>query len=257
MFWDDAVLVSEKALAGGELMPITTEAEVIQEHGVNYLGYVVTQNARKKPIAKTQQANPFLPYEPAMYVGEAGKNHVCLLNKFPVISPHLLICSKEFVAQSSPLTSDDFKAWLLGFSRFDVLGFYNSGPEAGASQLHRHMQIVRADIPMEPVISSGKLPFKHCLFVHDELNADRLYQRYMTALELLSLNDNNQGQCLPHNILLTARWMLVLPRSINNIEGVFANALNYSGRFLVKEPKQLEWLQRYGIMRYLSECSVI
>ncbi len=255
MFWDDAERVSEKALIDGQLMPITTEAEVIQEHGINYLGYVVTRNARKKPIAKNQQANPFLPYEPSMYVGEAGYHHICLLNKFPVLSPHLLICSKEFVAQSAPLTLDDFEAWLLGFTRSDVLGLYNSGPVAGASQPHRHMQVVRADIPLESVICTGGLPFRHCLFLHDELDAERLYQRYLTALELLSLNEDDE--CLPYNILLTARWMLVLPRSTNNIEGIFANALNYTGRFLVREAKQLKWLQRYGIMRYLSECSVI
>ncbi|MGF1729996.1 DUF4922 domain-containing protein [Photobacterium kasasachensis] len=254
MFWNVAEQVTQQALADSLLMPITTEAEVIMEQGVDYLGYVVTPNASKKPIAKAPQANPFLPYEPSMYVGEAGEHHVCLLNKFPVLSPHLLICSKTFIPQTFQLCLADFKAWLLGFDDRDVFGFYNSGPLAGASQPHRHMQLVKADIPLESLIMSGSLPFRHCLFLLSRPSADELYQHYLDALKVLSLIDD-EGKCRPYNILLTERWMLVLPRRINNIEGVFANALNYSGRFLVKRPEQLRWLQQYGIMRYLAECS--
>ncbi len=191
-----------------------------------------------------------------MYVGDAGEGHVCLLNKFPVLSPHLLICSKIFVPQSSSLCKADFDAWLLGFNGSDVLGFYNSGPLAGASQPHRHMQVVKAEIPLESVIKLGLLPFRHCLYSFSELKSADLYQCYLNALDSLSLVDGKGECCLPYNILLTERWMLVVPRTVNNIEGVFANALNYSGRFLVKRPEQLRWLQQYGIMRYLTECSV-
>lgn len=256
MYWNNAARVSKQALVDGHLMPITTEAETMTEEGVAYLGYVVTHNASKKPIAvTTPQANPFLPYESSMYVGEAGENHVCLLNKFPVLSPHLLICSKTFVPQSAPLSESDFGAWLLGFSERDVLGLYNSGPQAGASQPHRHMQIVKAEVSLESMITCGLLPFKHCFFAFDGLKSGYLHQCYLKALDTLSLR--GQGECQPYNILLTERWMLVVPRSTNNIEGVFANALNYSGRFLVKRPEQLQWLQQYGIMRYLTECSVV
>ena len=255
MFWMKAEEVSRRALALGELMPIATEALGIEEDGVVFLGHVVTANAKKKPIAAKKQGNPFLPYEPDLYVAEAGPKHVCLLNKFPVLSPHLLICSKEFVSQAAPLAKEDFDAWLLGFEHSDTLGFYNSGPIAGASQPHRHMQVVKTAIPLEPLITAGRLPFRHCLFTFSKPEAGYLYQCYLEALQTLALQGGEE--CLPYNILLTARWMLVVPRTANNIEGVFANGLNYSGRFLVKQPGQLEWLRQYGIMRYLSECSVI
>ncbi|UXI00127.1 phosphorylase [Photobacterium sp. TY1-4] len=253
MFWNQAETVTRQALDSGDLMPITTEAEIISEQGIDFLGYVVSQNARKKPIALAPGANPFLPYEPAMYVAQAGPDHVCLLNKFPVLSPHLLICSAGFVPQSAPLSRADFEAWRLGFTSEDVLGFYNSGPLAGASQLHRHMQLVKAEIPLEPCIVGGTLPFRHMLFTHQTLEVEALYASYLEALTRLSLVDGDH--CKPYNILLTARWMLVFPRSQNNIEGVFANALNYSGRFLVKRPEQLVWLKQYGLLRYLTECA--
>lgn len=254
MFWNDAERVTREALAAGKLLPISTEAEVLLEGDVSYLGHIATNNASKKMTTIKSPSNPFLPYESSLYVGEAGAHHVCLLNKFPVLSPHLLICTKEFVPQKTVLTQEDFSAWLLGVNGNDVLGFYNSGPVAGASQPHRHMQLVKTEIPLEPVITSGMLPFKHCLFSFSEPDPTYLYQCYQKALDSLSLR--GEEECQPYNILLTARWMLVVPRSTNNIDGVFANGLNYSGRFLVKKTEQLEWLKQYGVMHFLSACSV-
>ncbi|QUJ66159.1 phosphorylase [Photobacterium sp. GJ3] len=258
MNWKLAEQVAEKALAEGSLMPIATDAEMIEEQGVAYLGHVVTANAGKKLQGITSGAagsNPFLPYEKSMYVCEAGEHHVCLLNKFPVITPHLLICSKTFVPQESPLSWEDWHAWLGGFTHADVLGFYNSGPLAGASQPHRHMQLVRSEIPLEQVIAGGKLPFRHWLYLVEAMTTDELYAAYTEGMHALSLIEEGGEVCLPHNVLVTERWLLILPRSANNIEGLFANGINYSGRFLVKQPDQLAWLEEYGLMRFLAECS--
>ncbi|MGF1736315.1 DUF4922 domain-containing protein [Photobacterium satsumensis] len=254
--WDKAGRVSERALAAGSLMPIVTDAQLIEEEGISYFAHVVTANATKKFRATSTQGNPFLPYEQSLYVDEAGQEHVCLLNKFPVLAPHLLICSKTFIPQQSCLTLNDFQAWLVGFDHPDVFGFYNSGPQAGASQAHRHMQLVRSPIPLEQVISQGELPFVHCLAPLHALDAEELYSYYLSMMAQLGLlADREGGDCTPYNLLLTERWMLLFPRSKNNIEGIFANGINYSGRFLVKQAEQLEWLQQYGLMNYLAHCS--
>ncbi|WEM43564.1 DUF4922 domain-containing protein [Photobacterium sp. DA100] len=254
--WDRASRVAECALAGGSLMPIVTDAQVIEEQGISYFAHVVTANATKKFRATSTQGNPFLPYDQSLYVAEAGQGHVCLLNKFPVLSPHLLICSKAFVPQQSCLTLADFRAWLLGFDHPDVFGFYNSGPQAGASQSHRHMQLVKSPIPLEPVITQGRLPFDHALVSLQAMDAEVLYDHYLAMMGQLSLLPMTAGgECTPYNLLLTERWMLLFPRSKNNIEGIFANGINYSGRFLVKQAEQLEWLKQYGLMNYLASCS--
>ncbi|PSU34941.1 DUF4922 domain-containing protein [Photobacterium lutimaris] len=254
--WDRAISVATRALAAGRLMPIVTDAQRIEEEGISYFAHVVTANATKKCRATSTQGNPFLPYEQSLYVDEVGQEHVCLLNKFPVLTPHLLICSKTFIPQQSCLTLSDFQAWLAGFDYPDVFGFYNSGPQAGASQAHRHMQLVRSPIPLEKVISQGELPFVHCLALLHTLEAADLYRHYLSMMAQLGLlADKECGDCAPYNLLLTERWMLLFPRSKNNIEGVFANGINYSGRFLVKQAEQLEWLQQYGLMNYLTNCS--
>lgn len=41
--------------------------------------------------------NPFLPYDPLMYVADISATHVCLLNKFNVVDYHILACSKVCV----------------------------------------------------------------------------------------------------------------------------------------------------------------
>jgi ATP adenylyltransferase len=49
--------------------------------------------------------------------------------------------------------------------------------------------------------------------------------------------------------------MLILPRTGNNIEGVFANGINYSGHFLLGAEEQIQWLADYGVTRFLTECA--
>jgi len=65
----------------------------------------------------------------------------------------------------------------------------------------------------------------------------------------------SEQECKPYNLLLTKHWMLMIPRSANQVNDVFANGINYSGRFLVKEPEQLAWLKEYGMMQFLNDCS--
>ncbi len=50
--------------------------------------------------------------------------------------------------------------------------------------------------------------------------------------------------------------MLVIPRLTNHVGDIFANALNYSGCFLVKDQQQHDWLVDYGCLRLLTECVV-
>jgi len=254
MFWSQAQQVATSALLQGDLLPISTKPQLIRENGIDYFVHLKSANSQMKFAPKPKGFNPFLPYEQAMFVANAGVEHVCLLNKFPVLSPHLLICSNDFIAQTAPLSRADFNAWLLGLDQPQALGFYNGGKTAGASQPHRHMQLVITDLPIEQLIVNQQLPFVHQLFQynHQQPDGNRLYHDYHEAMQKLALYD--EDQCRPYNILLTNRWMLIIPRSRNNVDGVFANGINYSGHFLLAHTQQIEWLQQYGILRFLTDC---
>ncbi|MFT5163965.1 MAG: ATP adenylyltransferase [Alteromonadaceae bacterium] len=254
MFWSSAQQVAKVALANNSLLPISTKPMVIEQNGIHFYLHVLNANLQRKINHAKTSPNPFSPYNQDMYVGPAGDSHVCLLNKFPVLAPHLLICSKPFIEQSSPLDITDFTAWLLGYDQSDIFGFYNGGRLAGASQPHRHMQLVKTDIPLAPLILSSQLPFKHRLFVYDKLDAQALMADYLSGMNELGLYDSQQ--CQPYNLLLTNSWMLIIPRSTNNLNGIFANGINYSGHFLIKNQSQIDWLTEFGIIEYLSQCSI-
>ncbi|HIF9329317.1 TPA: phosphorylase [Photobacterium damselae] len=259
MLWSLAEHISEKALQEGALFPLTDNDTLVEQDGITYVGNIITGNMKKKYSPDVANHDPFLPpYNPETYLGSMGREHVCLLNKFPIIVPHLLVCAKQYVPQTSPLTESDFSAWIKAFTRDDVLGFFNSGHIAGSSQMHRHMQLVRTHIPLESRIVNKQLPFKHALFQFDKLDPDFLYQCYQSAmveLDLYALNHSNEYQeCNPYNILLTQHWMLVIPRSKNQVEDISGHGINFSGRFLVGSDEQLSWLKEYGFIHFLTEC---
>ncbi|MFT4926306.1 MAG: ATP adenylyltransferase [Phenylobacterium sp.] len=253
MFWSSAQQAAQAALVSGSLLPIATEPDIIEENGLSFYLHVINANLKQKLNRTKNAGNPFLPYDQDMFVAQAGDDHVCLLNKFPVLAPHLLICSNTFIEQRTPLQLIDFQAWLLGYSCDDAFGFYNGGATAGASQPHRHMQLIKTAISLEPLILSGQLPFKHKLYRYEQLNAQTLADDYSRGMAELGLYHSEQ--CQPYNLLLTNGWMLIFPRSANNVNGIFANGMNYSGHFLMRNQTEIDWLKRYGVVRYLTECA--
>ena len=71
-----------------------------------------------------------------------GAAHVVVLNKFPVIDRHLLLVTRQFEDQHTPLSHADFDALAAVIAVHGGLGFYNGGRTAGASQAHKHLQWV-------------------------------------------------------------------------------------------------------------------
>lgn len=160
---------SRRALAAGALVSIPTRETRIQDGEFTYLVRVVGQLSRKAaastPTPESPEApvssrrNPFLPYDPDLFVADLPPAHVCLLNKFNVVDQHVLVVTREFERQTSPLNEGDFAALascMLDGTRFsDGLGFYNGGAAAGASQPHKHLQW----IPVRP----SEFPLTHAI----------------------------------------------------------------------------------------------
>ncbi|KAG0307510.1 bifunctional AP-4-A phosphorylase/ADP sulfurylase [Dissophora globulifera] len=102
-------------------------------------------------IKKIEKSNPFLPHDPALYVADASNEHKVLLNKFCVVPKHFLVVTKAFKSQTEPLTPTDLLAvWstlkALKYSEHAV-AFYNCGSHSGASQPHKHMQVLPLAVP--------------------------------------------------------------------------------------------------------------
>ena len=134
--------VAEAARSSGHLETLPTHTESIDSEGIHFILRELEHLERKRALPRTRR-NPFLPPEPALTVGPISDTHVCVLNKFNVVDLHLLFVTCAYEDQQEPLTLADFDALCRGLQEFDGLAFYNSGPTSGASQPHRHLQLVR------------------------------------------------------------------------------------------------------------------
>lgn len=254
---------SDRALASGALHPIATHHEIVDDQTGRFLIRVV-ENLKQKDAAKSQATapDPFLPYEEALFVADASPTHVCLLNKFNVVDHHFLIVTREFVDQRSPLDLADFEALWDCLTVCDGLGFYNGGKRAGASQKHKHLQVVPlplipggTGIPLADRIESksNPLPFQHslCWFPREARSARELARRsleiYEQACEALCVDQ--------YNVLVTRQWLLVVPRRAEKFDLISLNALAFAGAMLVRDDEQLKRLKTAGPMTALEHVT--
>lgn len=75
-----------------------------------------------------------------------GYDYTLALNKFNTLTDHVLILSNSFKLQYLPLNHNDFSVWYLTLTAMNGVGFFNSNKIAGASQIHRHLQVVPNDV---------------------------------------------------------------------------------------------------------------
>jgi ATP adenylyltransferase len=264
MLWSTIVERTARALASGALVPIHTEVEHVEDGGVRFLVRVVSSLERKARAAKPASEggppkNPFLPpYEEDLYVGPIPPAHVCLLNKFNVFEHHALLITRDYEDQDALLTPADFEALLFGMADFDALAFYNGGRTAGASQPHKHLQLVPVPLaagalrtPMDEAIAQRRpLPFRHALGPPPREPA----QAHATYMELLRAVGCEQPGT-PYNLLATRDWMLVVPRAQECFESTSLNALAFAGSLLVKNREQLERVRTVGPMAMLRAAT--
>ena len=208
-------------------------------------------------------------------VAELSDTHVCLLNRYPVIEDHLLVVTRAFEDQSSLLTRADFEALWMCLSETDGLAFYNAGTLAGASQSHKHLQLVplpsagveeRFPIAglIEESVAAGvitaveQFDFRHAL-AHLALpcepngaSAESLLSTYMQLREQTGLSDDGQA----YSLLATREWMLLVPRSSGAVEGVGINALGFAGSLFLSDAAQLRVVESLGLLEMLAAVSV-
>lgn len=84
--------------------------------------------------------------DPFLVVCSVAPKHTLLLNKFNTIQDHALLVTDAFEDQSSPLSGPDLEAWHWTLAQVQGVGFFNSDKLAGASQRHKHMQVIPQDV---------------------------------------------------------------------------------------------------------------
>ena len=265
---------TQLAISSGALEPFATEA-VSVEHCTGGFSVRLLRDERNRSLArrvkKRRGSNPFLPYDERVLVAELSDTHVCLLNRFPVFDQHLLLVTREWEDQSSLLTEADFDAIWRGLRQIEGLGFYNAGSAAGASQRHKHLQIVPLDVgedafpwlrelraaSREPMGTVQSFDFPHAVADVSSSTSEGAAAEVLLALYLdLRRRVGLQEERDAYNLLLTREWMFLVPRSEESYEGVEINSLGFAGSLLLRRPEQVELVRRVGLPRLLAAVAV-
>lgn len=291
---------TQQAIDCGALLSLPTDYEFVEQQGVRFLVRMLLNLVRKDGAKKQenhqsknqqpgQSFNPFLPYEEELFVTHLSETHLCLLNKYNVVNHHVLIVTRAFENQEDLLSLHDFAATWTCLTELDGLAFYNGGKDAGASQPHKHLQLVpylispqESQIPIEALITKTlltsdeqqgqittipELPFVHAFTAIDlsklqspDTAAIMLLEHYYDLLKAVgvqagSLAESNK-QPSPYNLLLTRRWMLLIPRSQESYATIQVNSLGFAGALLVRNTEQLQQLKTMRPLTLLSQVAV-
>ena len=272
-----------RAREAGVLEPIATQVLEIAEGGLRFAVHQRPEEHQRR-IASDPAAprtNPFLDPPAPLVVGAVSDTHLCLLNRYPVLANHLLFVTRVFAPQEAWLDPDDWAALAVGLAGIDGLGFYNAGPVAGASQPHKHLQLVPLPlgagpepVPIAPWLAAAAPghepqvlpgpPFGHAFVRIDPgvlalpaAEAGRalaaLADRALAVLGVRPLPgpDGTPRQSAPYNLLVTRSWLLAVPRVCAEAHGVSVNALGFAGSFVVSGAAGLERLRAVGPLAVL------
>ncbi|PBK58849.1 hypothetical protein ARMSODRAFT_946017 [Armillaria solidipes] len=248
------------------------------------------------PNNSDQRPDPFNPpYNPNLFVGylrneDQEEEYVVLMNKYSILRGHFLLVTKEFKSQSLPLVPDDLVqtyALLTAAykARQNMFAFYNCGDLSGASQPHKHIQLITVEDDDGPPIealaravtleapdkpfSLTSLPYANHVYRFPQrlssMPTDKIEQVLSAAfLSLLDLAISTIRHAPEYpvgkpsyNVIITLEHLHVIPRREENFvlqetgDNLSVNALGYAGMLLVKSERELEAVKSEGVGKIL------
>ena len=280
--WSATLAATERARSAGALQTIVASLHFVEQAGIRFGVHVPAAGDGRVAMARKgdrSAGDPFLPYDPQMFVAGLSRTHVCLLNKFNVFPHHLLVVTRAFEEQQAALNAEDFAALWQCLAQVDGLAFYNAGRAAGASQRHKHLQLApfplwagEAGLPVEGALAVEALgnqpalrtwPYRHAAVRLERAWLDApqeaggaLARRYRGLLAALAIDrEDESGLLPPYNLVATRRWMLLAPRTQAAIDGIPVNALGFAGSLLARTAAHLEILRTLGPLAVLHKVT--
>ncbi|CAK7265984.1 bifunctional AP-4-A phosphorylase/ADP sulfurylase [Sporothrix epigloea] len=148
-----------RAKTAGDLSFFPTQVALLRVHGVPFqlrfapsLANKPKSAGDKTDKAKSKPFDPFADPPPGLLilpkVGDSGgSTHRLVLNKFAISQDHSILATSDFRPQTHLLEASDLAAAYACVEAYHQQGeelyvFYNSGANSGASQPHRHLQLL-------------------------------------------------------------------------------------------------------------------
>ncbi|OUM51763.1 hypothetical protein BVG19_g887 [[Candida] boidinii] len=259
----------------------------------------------KEKIDKVKSKNPFIKPEPELTIVDSLCNdYRVILNKYPNTEEHFLVVTKEFIQQDTLLKPIELQIIYtilknINSSNTDnddeekvkFFAFFNSGPESGYSQFHKHIQFMKLpenfNIYQDDVInghehyipndlndskqplSEKNFKFRHFIlplptdFKNNNEFEEILSTMYITLIrrvmnvfkeyEEIDKDFKFTGK-ISYNFLMTNKWMMIVPRRNAKFNGIWQNSLGYMGLFSVKNDEVKNNLMDTGISNLLENC---
>jgi ATP adenylyltransferase len=258
-FWAEALERSRHALGTGSLVPL--ETELIPPQGWEPFHLRRLLSATPKHLgAQGPKPNPFRPWDPHLQVRLLGPRHLLLLNKYPVQAGHVLLITQGYEPQSGWLGDGDWAAVARVDADTGGLWFFNSCAEAGASQPHRHLQLLprhgdEEACPLDRLLRAQLAgedrpwPWAYRLSPRKPGDgAEALLSTYHAHALSLGLGEPvcDPRPRHPYNLIFSDHWFLTVRRVREHVAGFSVNALGFAGYLLLSERSELAWLQREG-----------
>ena len=260
-----ATEVTVAATASGALVPLDTSLTHLMGDGGSRFELRHLLSATPKHLrASGPKPNPFLPWDQRLEVDRIGDSHVVILNKYPVQTSHMLLITQDWQPQTGWLSMEDWRSLARIDATTTGLWFFNSGPDAGASQPHRHLQLLpRAEgesicarddwfrrcaqdatmSAQDPLLRSSRVAA-----ISSTLTGETLQDLYLALAQDLGLGHPSTDDCPrgAYNLLLSREWMAIVRRRREGIRGFSVNALGFAGSLLSTEASDRQWIQDSG-----------
>lgn len=263
-----ALARSEAAERCGALVPLDTE--IVAMAGCEPFVVRRLLSATPKHLRSAgPRPNPFLPWDAELEVERLSGEHVLILNKFPVQRGHVLLIPQRWQPQAGWLTSLDWQTVADVEADTPGLWFFNSCAAAGASQPHRHLQLLprgpgEVSCPLAAACQ-GQLagleprwPWHYRLSPRQHSGGPgagpellELYHRHQDELGLGSPQRHPQP-LQPYNLVLDPHWFMTVVRRQEHWAGMSINALGFAGCLLITAESDTDWLQRHGPLALLE-----
>ena len=263
--WSKALEISRNAVDCGAVVPLETLKYKSNNAFCDYELRFLKSPIPKYLVEYGPKRNPFIPWDSKLEIQSINHNHTLILNKYPVQIGHMLLITNSWKPQNGWLDIEDFDAINEVDKDTTGLWFFNSSKEAGASQPHRHFQLLPRHYhdficPRYEWFSSllnnincKKSLISHCISIKPRnkiigAGSNDLFNSYKSMINEMNLGDINlvDKPTKPYNLLITTEWIALIKRKTERSNGFSINALGFAGYFLGTKMSDVDSLIKFG-----------
>ncbi len=270
--WLKALEVSRKAVNCGAVIPLNTIKYKSSDEFCDYELRYLKNPIPKYLIEYGPKLNPFIPWDERLEIEAVNEKHTLILNKYPVQIGHMLLITNNWYPQNGWLTLDDFDAILSVDNDTTGLWFFNSSKDAGASQPHRHFQLLPRHLNESicprykwfcSLLNNKKninSLISHSISIkprnkQNESNSNELFNSYKSMIDEMDLGEIDliDKPKKPYNLLITSEWIALITRKTHRANGFSINALGFAGYFLGTKKSDVDTLIKFGPEQILKD----